>query len=90
MARRLGRGDDRVTTEKQWQDTRTLVPRLGLALRDDPDAQAPNRWLDQKRYRAATKQMCNRNVHAGFDGDPLLAVQHVRRTITDLRAEAPR
>lgn len=77
--RRLGRGETHESIEELFETHAKLVPRLALALFDDPDrgGEVMSRVSSQfGRREADAVAECNRGSHEGFGGDD--AIQFVR------------
>ena len=87
--RRLARGDSHDQVEKLFAEHTKLLPRLALALFDDPEKggdvynSLKNRF---GHWQIDTVKTCNEGAHDGFaGGDALSFVRNVEKLATDLQ-----
>jgi hypothetical protein len=89
--RRLGRGEGHADVERLFRDHQKLVPRLALAVNDDP-GDTGQLWDGiARRLRpaaAAAVKACNAGVHGEMAGDPLVFVREIERLTQWLRGLA--
>ena len=82
-AKQLGSGAARREVEDAWQNAQQTRQRVILAV--DPGGGSLDGWLTAKAWRKRALGICTTAVHAGLAGDPVDAVNTVRKLVDDIR-----
>ena len=83
MAGRFTAGADRTDVEGEWNAARRTRQRVGLAVPDGPDSL--DRWAARVRWRGQALWICGSANHERLDGDPIAAIEDVKKTVEDIR-----
>ena len=83
MARRFTEGVDLSAVEQEWDANPRTRQRVGLAVPGGPESL--DRWVTRAGSRSRALWICGSATHEGLAGDPIAAIEDVKKTVEDLR-----